>query len=248
MLNEFSRTQMLIGKEGLKKLNQSKVAVFGIGGVGSFTVEALVRAGLGRIVLVDDDCVCVTNINRQIHATQKTIGQPKVQVMKERIHQINPAVEVTTYQIFYPPEDDRELIGPDLDYIVDAVDTVTAKLHLVMKALSMNIPIISCMGTGNKLNPGMLEIADIYATSVCPLAKVMRKELKKRQVPGLKVVYSKEPPVKPWAACDSEEVSVAEKCNTMRQVPGSISFVPSTAGLLIAGEVVNNLIGSLRSD
>lgn len=239
---------MLIGKEGLKKLNQSKVAVFGIGGVGSFTVEALVRAGLGRIVLVDDDCVCVTNINRQIHATQKTIGQPKVQVMRERIHQINPAVEVITYQIFYPPGDDRELIDSDLDYIVDAVDTVAAKLHLVMKALAMNIPIISCMGTGNKLNPGMLEIADIYTTSVCPLAKAMRKELRKRHVPGLKVVYSKEPPVKPWAACDSEESFVAEQYNPMRPVPGSISFVPSTAGLLIAGEVVNNLIGSLRSD
>lgn len=244
MLNEFSRTQLLIGKERLEKLQQSKVAVFGIGGVGSFTVEALVRAGLGRIILVDNDCVCLTNINRQIHATQNTIGQPKVQVMKERIHQINPAVEVTTHQIFYPPEDDRELLELDLDYIVDAVDTVTAKLHLVMKAFSMNIPIISCMGTGNKLNPSMLEIADIFETSVCPLAKVMRKELRKRYVPGLKVVYSKEPPIKPIIACDSEELNSSQEDSKVRQIPGSISFVPSTAGLLIAGEVVNNLIGN----
>ena len=229
MLNQFSRTELLIGKEGIEKLQNSKVAVFGIGGVGSFVVEGLVRAGIGNFILVDNDNVELTNLNRQIIATHKTIGQPKVEVAKSRILEINPNANVETYQEFFMPES-KEILDNTVDYIVDSVDTVTAKIELVVRANKLNIPIISCMGTGNKLDPTKLEVTDIAKTSVCPLAKVIRKELRNRGIEKLKVVYSKEEPIKP-AEC------IEEKCKA-----GSVSFVPSVAGLIIAGEVVKDII------
>lgn len=239
MLNEFSRTEILIGKPAMQKLAASRVAVFGIGGVGSYAVEGLVRSGVGKLVLIDDDCVCLTNINRQLHATHKTVGKPKVEVMRDRIMDINPRAEVEIYQCFYMPEQAEEMIRADYDYIIDAIDTVTAKIDLVVQAQKKGIPIISCMGAGNKLDPSRFEISDIYATSVCPLAKVMRRELRKREVPSLKVVYSKEEPLTPIA---SEESSGVNTSTIRRQIPGSIAFVPSVAGLLLASEVVKDLI------
>ncbi len=224
MDNRFSRTELLIGKEAIEKLNKSKVAVFGIGGVGSYVVEGLARAGVGSFILVDKDEVDITNINRQIIATTKTVGRPKVEVAKERILEINPEARVEIYQEFFLPET-KGILDESIDYIVDAVDTVTAKIELIVRANKLNIPIISSMGTGNKLDPSKFEVTDIYKTSVCPLAKVMRKELKIRGIKKLKVVYSKEEPIK------QEE----------RGVPASISFVPSVAGLIIAGEVIKNL-------
>ena len=229
MLNQFSRTELLIGKDAIEKLNNSKVAIFGIGGVGSFVVEGLVRAGVQNFILVDKDTVSLTNLNRQLIATQKTIGRPKVDIAKERILEINPKANVETYQEFFMPET-VGILDDSVDYIVDAVDTVTAKIELVVRANELNIPIISSMGTGNKLDPTKFEVTDIYKTSVCPLAKVMRKELKKREIKKLKVVYSKEDPIK-------IEETVEEG-----RVPGSISFVPSVAGLIIAGEVIKDLI------
>ena len=250
MFYEFSRTELLIGKESVKKLSNCKVAVFGIGGVGSFTVEALVRSGVGKLVLIDNDCICITNINRQIHANQKNIGKPKVEAMKDRILEINPKVEVTTYQEFYLPQTADNLIHKDYDYIVDAIDTVTAKIDLVVKAKEMGIPIIASMAAGNKLDPTQFIVADIFETSVCPLSKVMRKELRKRNIDSLKVVYSKEEPIKPANigknSCDDNSISKEEitgKSVTKRRLPGSISFVPSVAGLIIAGEVIKDLIG-----
>ncbi len=224
MDNRFSRTELLIGKESIEKLNKSKVAVFGIGGVGSYVVEGLARAGVGSFILVDKDEVDITNINRQIIATTKTVGRPKVEVAKKRILEINPEAKVEIYQEFFMPET-KGILDESIDYIVDAVDTVTAKIELIVRANKLNIPIISSMGTGNKLDPSKFEVTDIYKTSVCPLAKVMRKELKIRGIKKLKVVYSKEEPIK------QEE----------RGVPASISFVPSVAGLIIAGEVIKNL-------
>lgn len=262
MLYEFSRTELLIGKEALNKLGNSKVAVFGVGGVGSFAVEALVRAGVGKLVLVDSDCVCVTNINRQIHANHKTVGKPKVEVMKERIMEINPKVEVTTYQEFFLPETGGNLIREDYDYIIDAIDTVTGKIGLVVKAKEMGIPIISSMGAGNKLDPSKFTVADIYETSVCPLAKVMRKELRKRNIHSLKVVYSTEEPVKPASPegiCisgdagfpdkrdespkDAANEAAGKKSVIKKRVPGSVSFVPPVVGFIAAGEVIKDLIG-----
>lgn len=249
MLNEFSRTELLIGAAGLEKLAQSKVAVFGVGGVGSFVVEGLVRAGVGKFVLVDDDCICRTNINRQLHATTKTVGKPKVEVMKNRILEINPQAEVETFQRFYLPDTAEELIREDYDYIVDAIDTVTAKLDLVMRAKEHNIPIICAMGAGNKLDPTKFEVADIFSTSVDPLSKVMRQELRKRGVKSLKVVYSREQPTKPveteGSSCATGCIcppGATRKCTARRQIPGSISFVPSVAGLIIAGEVVKDIV------
>lgn len=249
MLHEFSRTELLIGKEGLEKLKNAKVAIFGIGGVGTYAVEGLVRAGVGKFVLVDDDCICLTNINRQLHATRKTIGKPKVEVMKERILEINPKAEVETLQRFYLPDCADEMIRSDYDYIIDAIDTVTGKIDLIINAGKKNIPIISCMGAGNKLDPTRFEVADIYETTVCPLAKVMRKELRAREVKALKVVYSKEVPIKPMEeednSCSNNCIcpsGTTRKCTVRHQVPGSISFVPSVAGLIIAGEVVKDLI------
>ncbi|BBB91126.1 MAG TPA: tRNA threonylcarbamoyladenosine dehydratase [Methylomusa anaerophila] len=249
MLHEFSRTELLIGAEALKKLAASKIAIFGIGGVGTFAAEGLVRSGVGKFVLIDDDCICLTNINRQLHATRKTVGKPKVEAMRDRILDINPKAEVTTFQKFYLPETAAEIISADYDYIVDAIDTVTGKIDLVVKAKERNIPIISAMGAGNKLDPTRFEVADIFSTSVCPLAKVMRKELRERGVTSLKVVYSREEPVKP---VESEETSCAmscicpqgttRKCTSRRQIPGSVVFVTSVAGLIIAGEVVKDII------
>ncbi len=244
MLNEFSRTELLIGTDALNKLAQSRVAIFGIGGVGSFAVEGLARAGVGKLVLVDDDCICLSNLNRQIHATHKTIGKPKVEVMQNRILEINPLAEVETFQKFYLPGSAAELLRSDYDYIIDAVDTVTAKIDLIVNAKQMNIPIISSMGTGNKLDPTRLEIADLFETSVCPLAKVMRHELRKRGVDALKVVYSKEMPLTPT---ETEEPGCSPDAQrpgaSRRQIPGSISFVPSVAGLILAGAVIKDLIG-----
>ena len=225
MLNQFSRTELIIGKDAIKKLQESKVAVFGIGGVGSFVVEGLVRAGVGKFILVDKDEVDITNLNRQIIATHKTIGKDKVEVAKERILDINPNAEVKIYKEFFLPETEG-ILDKTIDYVVDCVDTVTAKIELVVRANKLNIPIISAMGTGNKLDPTKFEVTDIYKTSVCPLAKVMRKELKARNIPNLKVVYSKEEPIK----------------HKEQQIPGSISFVPSVAGLIISGEVIKDLI------
>jgi tRNA A37 threonylcarbamoyladenosine dehydratase len=250
MLHQFSRTELLIGKEGLEKLKQSKVAVFGIGGVGTFVVEGLVRAGVGRFVLVDDDLICLTNLNRQLHATRKTIGKVKVEIMKERILEINPKAIVEAYRTFYLPECADELIKDDYDYIVDAIDTVTAKIDLVVQAKKRNIPIISCMGAGNKIDPTKFVVTDIYKTTMDPLAKVVRKELRQRNIDSLKVVYSTEQPIKP---IESEDNSCAtgcvcpkgttRTCTIKNQIPGSMSFVPSVAGLIIAGEVVKDLIG-----
>ena len=248
MLNQFSRTELLIGKEAIEKLNNSKVAIFGIGGVGSFVVEGLVRAGVQNFILVDDDKVCLTNLNRQLIATRKTIAKLKVEVAKERILEINPNANVEIHQEFFMP-DSKEILDSSVDYIVDAVDTVTAKIELVMRANKLNIPIISCMGTGNKLDPTKFEVTDIYKTSICPLAKVMRKELRQRGIKKLKVVYSKEEPIKlddtVEASCKSNCIcppGTKRKCTVRNQVPGSISFVPSVAGLIIAGEVVKDLI------
>ena len=235
MPHPFQRTELLLGKEALKKLHNSTVAVFGIGGVGSFSVEALARCGVGKLILVDNDCVCITNINRQIHATTKSIGKPKVSVMKDRILEINPGLEVITHQVFYAPQSSRELIKPDYDYIIDAVDTVSAKVDIVITAKMLGIPVISCMGAGNKLDPTKFKVSDIYKTSVCPLARVMRSELRKREIKSLKVVYSKEPPV-------THKGLVLTDSSTNKQIPGSVSFVPSVAGLIIAGEVIKDLI------
>lgn len=250
MLHEFSRMELLIGEKALEKLNNSKVAVFGIGGVGTFAVEGLVRCGVGKLVLVDDDCICLTNINRQLHATRKTVGKPKVEVMRDRILEINPKAQVTIHQKFYMPDTASELINEDYDYIIDAIDTVTGKIDLIVRANEMDIPVISSMGAGNKLDPTKFEVADIYATSICPLAKVMRKELRKRNILSLKVVYSREEPIKPVetesSSCSASCIcpkGTARKCTVRHQIPGSISFVPSVVGLIMAGEVVKDLIG-----
>jgi len=235
MLNQFSRTELLIGKEGVEKLNKAKVAIFGIGGVGSFIVEGLVRAGIQNFILVDNDEICLTNLNRQLHATMQTIGQSKVDVMKQRILEINPKAIVETYKEFYMPDSKVKILDKSVDYIIDAVDTVTAKIGLVIEANELNIPIISSMGTGNKLDATKFEVSDIYKTSVCPLAKVMRKELKQRGIKKLKVVYSKEEPI-------AQRNIISEEESNKRQIPGSISFVPSVAGLIIAGEVIKDII------
>ena len=236
MENQFSRTELLIGKEAAQKLKKSKVAIFGVGGVGSFVVEGLARAGIGNFILIDNDKVSITNINRQIIATTKTVGMSKVDVAKSRILEINPNANVEVREEFFMP-DSPEFLDNTVSYIVDAIDTVTAKIELVVRAKKLNIPIISCMGTGNKLDPTRFEITDIYKTSVCPLAKVMRKELKARNIDKLKVLYSKEEPIK----VNFEDYE-AKECTDKSRVPGSISFVPSVAGLIIAGEVVKDII------
>ena len=250
MLNQFSRTQLLIGEEGIVALRDARVAVFGIGGVGGYTVEALARSGVGTLDLIDDDRVCLTNVNRQIFATRKTVGQYKVDVMKDRILSINPDAEVVTHQCFYLPETAPEFDFASYSYVVDAVDTVTAKIALVMKAQEMQIPIISSMGAGNKLDPTCFRVADIYKTTMCPLAKVMRRELKKRGVKKLKVVYSTEKSITPREdmsiSCKSNCIcppGAKHKCTERRAIPGSVAFVPSVAGLIIAGEIVKDLTG-----
>lgn len=231
MQNQFLRTELLIGKEAVEKLHNSKVAVFGIGGVGSFVVEGLARAGVGNFILIDNDKVSLSNLNRQIIATHKTIDKNKVDVAKERILDINPKAKVEIYQEFFMPET-KGILDETIDYIVDCVDTVTAKIELVVRANKLNIPIISSMGTGNKLDPTRFEVTDIYKTSVCPLAKVMRKELRERNIKKLKVLYSKEEPIK--------TNGIPEENGKIP--PASISFVPSVAGLIIAGEVIKDII------
>ncbi len=248
MLNQFSRTQLLLGQPAMKTLAESRVAVFGVGGVGGYVCEALVRSGVGAFDLIDDDKVCLTNLNRQIIATRKTVGKYKTDVMKERMLEINPDVKVTVHKCFFLPENAHEFPFEEYDYIVDAVDTVTAKIELVMKAKEVGVPIISSMGAGNKLDASAFRVADIYKTKMCPLAKVMRRELKKRGVKKLKVVYSEEKPTRPL-----EDMSIScrthcicppgakHKCTERRDIPGSVAFVPSVAGLIIAGEIVKDL-------
>ena len=248
MLTQFSRTELLLGKEAMDRLKNVRVAVFGIGGVGGYVCEALVRTGVGAFDLIDDDKVCLTNLNRQIIATRKTVGKYKTEVMKERMLEINPDVKVEIHDCFFLPENAKDFPFEEYDYIVDAVDTVTAKLEIIMRAKECNVPVISCMGAGNKLDPTQFEVADIYKTSVCPLARVMRRELKKRGVKKLKVVYSKEQPTRPIEdmsiSCRSHCVcppGTVHKCTERRDIPGSIAFVPSVAGLILAGEVIKDL-------
>lgn len=252
MLNQFSRTQLLLGQTAIERLQGSRVAVFGIGGVGGYVCEALVRSGVGTFDLIDDDRVCLTNLNRQIIATRKTFGQYKADVMEARIHDINPNAQVTVHKTFFLPENAQDFPFDQYDYIVDAVDTVSAKIALVMEAQARNIPIISSMGAGNKLDATAFRVADIYETKVCPLARIMRRELRKRGVERLKVVYSQEPPIRPI-----EDMSIScrahcicppgtkHKCTDRRDIPGSTAFVPSVAGLIIAGEVIRDLSGDI---
>lgn len=253
MLNQFSRTELLFGKEAMERLSASRVAVFGVGGVGGYAVEALVRSGIGAIDLIDDDKVCLTNLNRQIIATRKTVGKYKTDVMKERILEINPDCHVTVHNCFYLPETKDEFDFTNYSYVIDAVDTVTAKIQLVMQAEESHTPIISSMGAGNKLNPAEFEVADIYKTSVCPLAKVMRRELKKRGIKKLKVVYSKEQPIRPIAddnnGCRTSCIcppGAEHKCTERRSIPGSTAFVPSVVGLVIASEVIKDLANPME--
>ena len=236
MLNEYSRTELLIGKAGIERLKAASVMVFGVGGVGSHCIEALARSGVGRLTLIDNDTVSLTNINRQSIAYHSTIGRYKTEVMKERIRDINPEICVKTYEMFVLPDNLEALFEERPDYIIDAIDTVTAKLALVELALKLDIPVISSMGTGNKLHPEMFEITDLSKTSVCPLCKVMRKELKARGIYHLKVLYSKEKPI------DTSERDTGEDKGQRRSIPGSISFVPPVAGLLIAGEAVRDIV------
>ncbi len=249
MLNQFSRTQLLLGQEAMRRLAESKVAVFGIGGVGGYVCEALVRSGVGAFDLIDDDKVCLTNLNRQIIATRKTVGRYKADVMKERILEINPDAQVDVHKCFFLPENAQEFLFEEYDYVVDAVDTVSAKIEIILRAREKNVPVISCMGAGNKLDASAFRVADIYQTKMCPLAKVMRRELKKRGVEKLKVVYSEEQPMRPL-----EDLSIScrahcicppgtkRKCTDRRDIPGSVAFVPSVAGLIIAGEVIKDLV------
>lgn len=237
MIHEFSRTELLIGEEALGKLRRTTVLVLGVGGVGSHCIEALARSGVGRLILVDNDKVSLTNINRQSIAYHSTVGRYKTEIMKERIHDICPETEVLTYETFVLPENIEEIFKIRPDYIIDAIDTVTAKLAVIERAKKEEIPLISCMGTGNKLHPELFEIADISSTSVCPLCKVMRKELKARGIHGVKVLYSKEKPV------DVSGKETGEEKGSRMSLPGSISFTPPVAGLLIAGEAVREIIG-----
>ena len=251
MLNQYSRTQLLYGEQAMEKLRGAHVAIFGIGGVGGYVAEALARSGVGTLELIDDDKICLTNLNRQILATRATVGQYKVDIAQQRILEINPKAVVHTYKTFYAPQTAELFDFTQYDYVVDAIDTVTGKLELVEQAEKAGVPIISSMGAGNKMDPTAFEVADIYETSVCPLARVMRKELKKRGIKKLKVVYSKEPPMTPIEdmaiSCRTNCIcppGTARKCTQRRQVPGSNAFVPSVVGLIIAGEVVKDLTGA----
>ena len=255
MLNQFSRTELIFGHEGMERLYNARVAIFGIGGVGGYTAETLARSGVGELDLIDDDRVCLTNLNRQIFATRKTVGKFKVDVAEERILEINPKAVVHTYKTFYAPNTAEEFDFSQYDYIVDAIDTVTGKLELVEQAVKSGTPIICSMGAGNKVDPTAFRVADISKTSVCPLARVMRRELKKRGIKHLKVVYSEEPPLTPIddmaISCRAHCIcppGTARKCTQRRQVPGSNAFVPSVVGLIIAGEVVKDLSGFQRPD
>ena len=248
MLNQFSRTQLLLGPEAMTALSTKRVAVFGIGGVGGYVCEALVRSGIGSFDLIDDDKVCLTNLNRQIIATRKTVGKYKAEVMRDRMLEINPEAKIEIHKCFFLPENAGEFPFNEYDYVVDAVDTVTAKIELILRSQKEGVPVISAMGAGNKLDAGRLKVADIYDTKICPLARVMRRELKKRNVKKLKVVYSDEQPIRPL-----EDMSIScrthcicppgaqHKCTERRDIPGSTAFVPAEAGLLIAGEIIRDL-------
>ena len=239
MEDKFSRTEMLIGNEGMEKLRNAKVAVFGLGGVGSFVCEGLARSGIGNFVLVDFDKIDKSNINRQLIATQKTIGKYKVELMKERILEINPDANVEIYKEFFMADCEIDIITPDLSYAVDCVDTIMAKIAIICKCDELGVPAISSMGTGNKLDPTMFEVADIYETSVCPLARIMKKDLRKRNIEKLKVVYSKEHPI------NTNDCAINQQNQDKKyKVKGSVSFVPSVAGLIIAGEVIKDIAGS----
>lgn len=254
MQNAYTRTELLLGTEALKKLRAARVAVFGIGGVGSYAVEALARSGVGTLDLIDNDRFSLTNLNRQLYATRKTLGQYKTDAAAERIAEIDPAIRVNAHRTFYMPETAGQFDFREFDYVIDAIDTVTGKLALVCQAQEAGTPIISSMGAGNKLDPTAFEVADIYETSVCPLAKVMRRELKKRGVKKLKVVYSKEPPLTPQPLPNGADASnledgafaseAAPEASSRRQTPGSVSFVPSAVGLILAGEVIKDLTSS----
>ncbi len=248
MLNQFSRTQLLYGQDNMRRLAASRVAVFGIGGVGGYVVEALARSGVGALDLIDDDRVCITNLNRQILATRKTVGKYKVDAAEERIREINPQCEVRTYKTFYLPETQDQFDFHDYDYVVDAIDTVSGKLAIIENAKKAGVPVISSMGAGNKVDPAALEVADVYETSVCPLARTMRRECRKRGIDALKVVYSRETPIRPLEdmsiSCRQHCVcppGTVRKCTQRRDIPGSTAFVPSVAGLIIAAEVVRDL-------
>ena len=250
MLNQFSRTQLLLGQDGMDRLANARVAVFGVGGVGGFTVEALARSGVGTIDLIDDDKVCLTNINRQIIALRSTVGKYKVDVAAERLRDINQNIQVNTYKTFYMPDTAHQFDFSQYDYVVDAIDTITGKLELVMQAHKAGTPIICSMGAGNKLDPTAFRVADIYKTSVDPLARVMRHELRKRGIKKLKVVYSEDPPMRPVddmaSSCRTNCIcppGAARKCTERRDIPGSNAFVPSVVGLIIAGEVIKDLSG-----
>ncbi|MBR0485575.1 MAG: tRNA threonylcarbamoyladenosine dehydratase [Oscillospiraceae bacterium] len=249
MLNQFSRTELLFGSEAMKVLKQKRVAVFGIGGVGGYAVEALARSGIGTLDLIDDDKVCLTNLNRQIIALRSTVGKYKTDVAEQRIHDICPEIQVYNHKCFYMPETSGQFDFKNYDYVIDAIDTVTGKLEIIMKAKEAGIPVISCMGAGNKLDPTAFRVADIYDTRVCPLARTMRHECKKRGIQKLKVVYSEEQPRKPIedaeTSCRTNCIcppGTVRKCTVRRDIPGSVAFVPSVAGLIIAGEVIKDLL------
>ena len=233
----FSRTKLIYGEKAMDRLAKARVAVFGVGGVGGYVVEALARSGIGALDIIDNDKVCLSNINRQIIATTKTVGMFKVDAAKERISEISPDCEVRTYKTFYLPDTQDQFDFKEYDYVVDAIDTVTGKLTIIENAKRAGVPVISSMGAGNKVNPSAFEVADLYKTSVCPLAKVMRKECKKRGIDSLKVVYSKEPPIEPI----NDYIDSSEMAPGRRSIPGSTAFAPSVAGLIIAGEIVNDL-------
>ena len=249
MLNQFSRTELLFGSEAMERLKQKRVAVFGIGGVGGYAVEALARSGIGALDLIDDDKICLTNLNRQIFALRTTVGKYKTDVAEQRVHDICPDIKVYNHKCFYMPDTSDQFDFKNYDYIIDAIDTVTGKLEIIMKAKEAGVPVISCMGAGNKLDPTAFRVADIYDTKVCPLARTMRHECKKRGIRKLKVVYSEEQPIRP---IEDMEIScrtncicppgTARKCTVRRDIPGSTAFVPSVAGLIIAGEVIKDLL------
>lgn len=241
-MNKFSRTELLIGQAALEKLQNSRVAIFGVGGVGGYVCEALVRSGVGHFDLIDNDTVSLTNINRQIIALHSTIGKLKVDVMKERMLDINPDVDVSVHPCFYLPETADQFDFSNYDYVVDAIDTVTGKIEIIVQADAHQVPVISSMGAGNKLNPAMMEVSDIYKTSVCPLARVMRRELKKRHIKHCKVVYSKEKAIQPSQASLEKYGADSEENFTKKSIPGSTAFVPSVAGLILASEVIKDLI------
>lgn len=238
MIDRFARTQLLLGEAGMEKLKNARVAVFGIGGVGGYVTEALVRSGIGTIDIFDNDKVCMTNLNRQIIATEDTVGRFKVDAMKERALSINPDIQINAHNCFFMPDNSAEFDFSEYSYVVDAIDTVTGKIEIIMRAAAANVPVISCMGAGNKLDATMFEVGDIYETSVCPLARVMRHELKKRGIKKLKVVYSKEKPITPSGTVENDGSSNGEG---RRSTPGSTAFVPAVAGLIAAGEVIKDL-------